>query len=122
MTMRLFLLAALAVLFAPFGEASIKIVDSEKEYSSKMDKLYGTQLKKGLQYPAHLQQIPGNAHLCQDVSNKWKNWNVTVPKDGLPGAYNTINLKENNRNYSDVQKSISHEPRPCSILTSYYVL
>jgi hypothetical protein len=84
MTLRLFVLAALVVVFTPFGEASISTDDSGKEYSSKMDKLYGIQLRKGLQYHAHLQQIPGNAHLCYDASN-WQNWNVTVPEDGLPG-------------------------------------
>ena len=68
-------------------EASITIVDSGKVYSSKMDKIHGIKLRDGFQYPAHLQQIRGNEHLCYDsTANYIQNWNITIPSDGSPGT------------------------------------
>ena len=66
--------------------ASITIVDSGRTYSSKMDKVNGIKLVDGMRYPARLQQIPGNEHLCYDNS-KYQNWNITIPTDDYPGTY-----------------------------------
>jgi hypothetical protein len=62
-------------------DASIKVIDLEKVYQSRPDKYLGLQMRKGVEYPAMLQRIPQNQHLCEDG----KQWNVTVPEMGHPG-------------------------------------
>jgi hypothetical protein len=85
-----FLLLGLVVSFC---EATIQVVDSGKEYASRPDKSIGLRFHYGLQYPAHLQQIPGNTHLCYDPSlpENTQNWNISVvPDDGLPGTLSSF--------------------------------
>ena len=77
------ILLILLIFGSPFVDASITIVDSGRTYSSTMDKVHGIKLVDGVRYSAHLQQIPGNEHLCFG----YQNWNVTVPSDGYPGKY-----------------------------------
>ena len=72
-------------LFGQPGDASVRIVDSGKEYRSWPDQDLGPTLAVGEIYKARLQQLRGNSHLCSD--SPAQNWNVTVPEDGLPGTY-----------------------------------
>jgi hypothetical protein len=66
-------------------EASIQLPDTstgeKKVYQSRPDREFGLQMRTGLVYPARLQRIAENQHLCDDG----KLWNVTIPSDGLPG-------------------------------------
>ena len=76
----LLLMAALSVV-----QASIHIVDTGREYRA-YSSTTGVQLKEGVEYPARIQQLTGNTHLCYDHYNPEKqNWSVTVPEDGSPG-------------------------------------
>jgi hypothetical protein len=61
-------------------DASIQVVDLGRVYQSRPDKYFGLQMRNGLEYPARLQRIPDNLHLCG-----LQPWNVTIPHDGLPG-------------------------------------
>jgi hypothetical protein len=63
-------------------KATIRIVESGREFRSWPDHKLGPQLADGAVYKARLQQIQGNSHLCFAEFN----WNVTVPDDGLPGT------------------------------------
>lgn len=65
------------------SEASIQVIDLERIYQSRPDKYVGLQMRSGLEYPARIQRIPQNQHLCEDN----KQWNVTVPESGHPGEY-----------------------------------
>jgi hypothetical protein len=84
-------------LVVSFGEAIIEVVDSGKEYASRPDKSIGIQFHYGLEYPARLQRIPGNEHLCYDPSfpENTQNWNISVvPDDGLPGTLLVLSCME----------------------------
>ena len=79
--------ALVFLLFASLCEASIKVIATDKEYSSRPDHHTGVPLKLGLQYQARLQYLPKNSHLCDnDPLTEPENWTVTVPEDGLPGT------------------------------------
>lgn len=73
----------LCLWFGP-SDATIRIVDSGREYRSWPDQALGPQLAEGEIYKARLQQIQGNSHLCSDSPKL--NWNITIPDDGLPGT------------------------------------
>jgi hypothetical protein len=73
-------------------EATIQVVDLGRVYQSRPDKYLGLQMRTGLEYPARLQRIPENLHLCGD-----RPWNVTVPHDGLPGEWTNVGTSEDDR-------------------------
>ena len=68
--------------FCSGSEATIRIVESGREYRSWPDEELGPGLDLGEVYKARLQQLKGNSHLCLGPE---ANWNVTVPEDGSPG-------------------------------------
>jgi hypothetical protein len=62
-------------------DASVQVVDLNRVYQSRPDKYVGLQMRTGLEYPARLQMIRDNLHLCGSTEH-----NITIPtKDGLPG-------------------------------------
>lgn len=63
------------------ADATIRVDDLGKEYQSRPDQYVGLQMQKETEYKARLQRIPGDQHFCGN-----RNWNVTVPDDGLPVA------------------------------------
>jgi hypothetical protein len=71
-------------------EASIQVVDIGRVYQSRPDKYFGLQMRNGLEYPARLQRISDNLHLCGNQPR-----NVTVPHDGLPGEKSVGRAKKN---------------------------
>lgn len=83
------IIAGVLLLLGQETEATVRIVDSGREYASWPDQSLGPTLVEGQIYKARLQQIKGNSHLCSDSfssSHHAQNWNVTVPNDGLPVA------------------------------------
>lgn len=85
------IIAGVLLLLGQETEATVRIVDSGREYTSWPDQSLGPTLVEGQIYKARLQQIKGNSHLCSDSfssSHHAQNWNVTVPNDGLPGTFN----------------------------------
>ena len=83
------LLLLLSTTISPV-DASIQVVDLNRIYQSRPDKYVGLQMRTGLEYPARLQMIRDNLHLCPNDSNN-KVYNITVPtKDGLPGTESNV--------------------------------
>jgi hypothetical protein len=76
----LWLTLVLLSTFIPNANAIVEVVDMGRIYESRPDNYVGLQMRNGLKYPARLQFLPENRHLCGNTK-----WNVTVPSDGLPG-------------------------------------
>lgn len=80
MSTLLVLVVVVLLYLAATTEASIQVVELGRVYESRTDKYVGLQMRTGLEYPARMQYIADNPHLCGSQP-----WNVTVPHDGLPG-------------------------------------
>ncbi|KAG7357503.1 ring finger domain containing protein [Nitzschia inconspicua] len=89
-------------------EASIQVVDLGRVYQSRPDKYVGLQMRTGLEYPARLQRISQNPHLCGNQP-----WNVTVPHDGLPVA---LLVKKGICTYTDKAEFASRYIHPPGIV------
>jgi len=75
----LFLL--LCMLLVPYSDATIKIVGGDSEFLSRPDNYVGMGMKEGIRYPARIQKVHGDEHLC-----KGNLIHVNVPEDGRPVA------------------------------------
>jgi len=75
------LLIPLACSFFNVSDASIRVVNLEREYQSRPDKYVGLQMNEGMEYGARLQRVVGNQYLCGEGL-----WQVEVPDDGRPVA------------------------------------
>ncbi len=84
MALSLLYFSSFALLLAHV-EATIRILDSGRDYRSWPDHEVGLRLTEGEIYKARLQEIKGNSHLC----SLGQNWNITVPEDGLPGTFSS---------------------------------
>eukprot|EP00429_Kryptoperidinium_foliaceum_P008444 CAMPEP_0176016792 /NCGR_PEP_ID=MMETSP0120_2-20121206/8032_1 /TAXON_ID=160619 /ORGANISM="Kryptoperidinium foliaceum, Strain CCMP 1326" /LENGTH=544 /DNA_ID=CAMNT_0017349797 /DNA_START=27 /DNA_END=1660 /DNA_ORIENTATION=- len=85
MTKRVAFAALIFAFLAKSTEATIRILESGKNFGSWPDTSLGKQLADDQVYEARLQILKGNAHLCYPPS-EFHDWNVTVPEDGLPVA------------------------------------
>ena len=63
------------------ADATIKIVGGDSEFLSRPDNYVGMGMKAGIKYPARIQKVHGDEHLC-----KGNLIHVNVPEDGRPGT------------------------------------
>lgn len=69
------------MLLVPYSDATIKIVGGDSEFLSRPDNYVGMGMKEGIRYPARIQKVHGDEHLC-----KGNLIHVNVPEDGRPGT------------------------------------
>jgi hypothetical protein len=92
------MLASFALLLffvhAPSVDATISVVATRQHFPSKPDGYIGKFMRRGVEYQARLQRIPGNDFLCVNTDQQQlpyphlqkQNWNITRPDDGSPGV------------------------------------